>query len=1095
MDSSDALQIDEHLARLLAAYDQGIDGGDGKAPTIGVPRSELPNRSPLPGERTVQPLSNSGINEGSIGEVLPDASRGARSRDDRLPAATPSPAGGAHRIGRFELRKQLGKGGCGIVFLAYDPKLERDVALKIPRPEMLLSPEARRRLVREALAAAEFDHPNLVPVYETGEIGPICFIATAFCPGQTLGEWLDHQAFPVPVRQAARLVATIAEAVQHAHDRGVLHRDLKPNNVILQATNGDSQDLDMPRGSCQLRGEQFIPRVVDFGLAKLLERGGPSDTNTRQVLGTPKYMAPEQAQARHDDVGPTADVYALGVILYELLAGCAPYEGATDVEVLRQSIEGDVKYPRHIRPDIPRDLEAICLKAMDRTPGRRYRTAIDLADDLHRFLDGRPTIARPLNWAGRSVKWLRRNDQVVALAVVTIVAVVLLAVGGWYVRKTRQLTDDQDRIAREKAERTLRDQHLEYVKNVRDVFLAWRSGNLRAATDARDAAARRARMSGELEDFPLRFLAKLLSVNRLHIACPAGPITALAVSDDGLRLASGHADGTIALWDRITGSQVGFVRGHDFAVTRLAFVSGGARLLSLGGIRETNELVRCWTVSPVNAIARDEIVNAALPKHLSLFATTPNENTILAGTPDGWLHRIHLAEPALTKSVRTSISDTVTSVACVAESQEFLVGTGGGKVVRFSRDLKQLGEETVVRGPITSLAPGFPAGGYTVGSTDNALFALTALRQRLPIPLRDRLAWLALAPIGGIAANDGAGRVLLLNQHRYSLATGDVGAVSAGVVSRDGQTLFTGGEDGIIRSWPLESDLNQRSVRIGFASRAIAVHPDAIRVMVSTPGALVDYLGTQHESSIATGRSGYAALKIAAEGPAQAVELLDREVIIRDPATPSSPPIARIELAGGALPVSAAMSADGSRLAVGDDQGRVVVRNLAGTAGGMMIPCGTRRRIERLAISDDGKRIAVYAGDGIHILAIDGPVTRIKVAGDQHTVFRFVPAGDRLVTGNRDGVVRIWSAEDGHEEPPLYGHVGRITGIGVSPDGRTIVSGGATGDVRFWDIRTGQELMSLQRHSEAVTVVEFAQNGKLLVTGGASQIAVWEAVD
>ena len=146
--------------------------------------------------------------------------------------------------------------------------------------------------------------------------------------------------------------------------------------------------------------------MVDFGLAKLLERGGPSDTNTRQVLGTPKYMSPEQAQARHDDVGPTADVYAMGVILYELLAGCAPYEGASDVEVLRQSIEGQLKYPRHIRTDIPRDLEAICLKAMDRTPARRYRTAIDLADDLHRFLDGKPTLARPLNWAGRSLKWL-----------------------------------------------------------------------------------------------------------------------------------------------------------------------------------------------------------------------------------------------------------------------------------------------------------------------------------------------------------------------------------------------------------------------------------------------------------------------------------------------------------------------------------------------------------------------------------------------------------------------------------------------------------------------------------------------------------------
>src|SRR5207248_476044 len=198
----------------------------------------------------------------------------------------------------------------------------------------------------------------------TGEIGPVCFIATAFCPGQTLAEWLEKQSFPVPVRQAARLVATLAEAVQHAHDRGVLHRDLKPNNVILQGVRADpNANEGPPPGSCPLRGDHYVPRIVDFGLAKLPERG-PSDTVTRQILGTPKYMAPEQAQGRRDDIGPQADVYALGVILYELLAGRAPYEGASDVEVLRQAIEGNFTHPRAVRKDIPRDLEATCLQAM-----------------------------------------------------------------------------------------------------------------------------------------------------------------------------------------------------------------------------------------------------------------------------------------------------------------------------------------------------------------------------------------------------------------------------------------------------------------------------------------------------------------------------------------------------------------------------------------------------------------------------------------------------------------------------------------------------------------------------------------------------------
>jgi serine/threonine protein kinase len=197
-------------------------------------------------------------------------------------------------IGRFQIRHELGRGGFGVVFLAHDPVLSRDVALKVPRADALLAPELRARFQQEARAATVLDHPNIVPVFETGEIGPLCYIASAYCPGITLAQWLKEQKQLTPEREAAALVATLAEAVQHAHNRGILHRDLKPANVLLQMENGEfrMENVRCPTFS--------IPKIADFGLAKLLETdaGIPAAeyaTASGTFVGTPNYMAPEQA--------------------------------------------------------------------------------------------------------------------------------------------------------------------------------------------------------------------------------------------------------------------------------------------------------------------------------------------------------------------------------------------------------------------------------------------------------------------------------------------------------------------------------------------------------------------------------------------------------------------------------------------------------------------------------------------------------------------------------------------------------------------------------------------------------------------------------
>ncbi len=580
-----------------------------------------------------------GSSAGGVGEVPTIAGGGGA-------AALAAPGAGSS-FGDYELLSEISRGGMGVVFQARQRSLNRIVALKMVLAVGTSTTDSERFLV-EARAVARLSHPHIVPIYEVGEHGGRPFFTMEFISGGSLRERTDE--FRSDQRAMAQLLATVARAVEHAHRRGILHRDLKPGNILLD--------------------ERREPHVTDFGLAKRLDEES-SLTQAGAIVGTPSYMAPEQAQAA-TDLSTAVDVYGLGAVLYELLTGRPPFKGETALETVMKARSQAPAAPRNMAADVDPDLETICLKCLEKEPSERYTSAAALADDLERWLAGRPIQAREVSVRERLVKWSQRQPLLAGAAgTIGVACVALLILGGflWQNAEQRanavqslnvaqmklerietqrrtaeqQLTQAETRTdkaqhaaqkAQQQLDRTRREAvHTLYAADMLLLHAAWEGENLTAVSDL---LSRYENLSGQedVRGFEWHYLNRQLHGARLswreapeEIGSP-GSILGMAISPDGKTLATAQMGNKLKLWNLADGrlfQEIAFRQSDtgDKDVAKIAglfFADEGRRLVAVA-CKPAGEQQVDWSVPAAASaalIASPSLLAASTPSGMAL---------------------------------------------------------------------------------------------------------------------------------------------------------------------------------------------------------------------------------------------------------------------------------------------------------------------------------------------------------------------------------------------------------------------------------------------------------------------------------------------